>query len=71
LLDAHDSALTWPATPAVGKEDKSKDATDVAGRENKGLAGAGVLGKVSEMTDKLPGSKDKTPNATGEGWMQN
>ncbi|GAB7340845.1 hypothetical protein MBLNU457_7207t1 [Dothideomycetes sp. NU457] len=55
--------------PAVEKEDKSKDATDVAGRENKGLAGAGMLGKVSEMTDKITPNNKTGGAAKSEGWM--
>lgn len=75
----HLQALTMSDKPAIGeqmagdrlKSDKNetKDASDVAGREHKGLAGAGLLGKVSDAAEKvMPG--DKTGSAAkSEGWM--
>jgi len=54
------------------KTDKNEmnKASDVAGRENKGLAGAGVLGKVGDAAEKIMPGSDKTGSAAkSEGWM--
>jgi len=54
------------------KTDKKEmnKASDVTGREHKGLAGAGVLGKIGDVAKKIVPDSDKTGSALkSEGWM--
>jgi len=47
----------------------ANSATDVAGREEKGLAGAGVLGKVKDVADKVTPGDGSGSKLKGDGWM--